>query len=103
MLLDQCSAIKNKYPDAILLFRVGDFYETFEGDAKATANVLDGLFLDTKNQAGEIAVFSIPHDSLEIALCKLVEADHKVAVCGQLEDPKTAKGLVKRGVSAFFK
>lgn len=102
-LLNQYKAIKDKYPDAIILFRVGDFYETFEADSKTAANFLGGLFLQTKNESGETLAFSIPYYSLDTALQKLVKAGHKVAVCNQLEDPKTTKGLVKRGITDVLK
>lgn len=98
-ILDQYKAIKLKYSDAIILFRVGDYYEAFEGDAVSAANILGGLFMETKNEEGELKMFSIPHHSLDIALQKLVRAGHKVGICDQLEDPKTAKGPVKRGVT----
>lgn len=100
-LMQQHRAIKQKYPDAILLFRVGDFYETFGEDAIVTAQVL-GITLTKRNNgaasgASELAGF--PHHSLDTYLHKLVKAGHRVAVCDQLEDPKQAKGIVKRGVT----
>ena len=99
-LMQQHNAIKSKYPDAILLFRVGDFYETFRQDAVITAKVL-GITLTKRNNgnpnASELAGF--PHHSLETYLHKLVKAGYRVAVCDQLEDPKLAKGIVKRGVT----
>lgn len=102
-LIVQYKAVKEKYPDALILFRVGDFYQTFEADAKIAANILGGLFLETKKEEEEITVFSIPHCSLEVALQKLVRAGHKVAICDQLEDPKTTKGSVKRGITDVLK
>ncbi|MGC4104545.1 DNA mismatch repair protein MutS [Ferruginibacter sp.] len=99
-LMQQHNAIKAKYPDAILLFRVGDFYETFGQDAVATAAVL-GITLTKRNNgnpdASELAGF--PHHALDTYLHKLVKAGYRVAICDQLEDPKQAKGIVKRGVT----
>ena len=99
-LMQQHSAIKRKYPDAILLFRVGDFYETFGQDAVIASQVL-GITLTKRNSgdpnAMELAGF--PHHAMETYLHKLVKAGHRVAVCDQLEDPKQAKGIVKRGVT----
>jgi DNA mismatch repair protein MutS len=99
-LMLQHKAIKQKYPDAILLFRVGDFYETFGQDAVIAAQVL-GITLTRRNNgspsSSELAGF--PHHSLDTYLHKLVKAGYRVAICDQLEDPKTAKGIVKRGVT----
>ncbi|MFZ9662059.1 MAG: DNA mismatch repair protein MutS, partial [Chitinophagaceae bacterium] len=99
-LMQQHKAIKQKYPDAILLFRVGDFYETFGEDAIIASQVL-GITLTKRNNgaaaSSELAGF--PHHSLETYLHKLVRAGHRVAICDQLEDPKQAKGIVKRGVT----
>ena len=99
-LMIQHNAIKAKYPDAILLFRVGDFYETFGQDAIITSQVL-GITLTKRNGANsastELAGF--PHHALDTYLHKLVKAGYRVAICDQLEDPKTAKGIVKRGVT----
>lgn len=99
-LMQQHRAIKQKYPDAILLFRVGDFYETFGEDAITASKVL-GITLTKRNNgaasSSELAGF--PHHSLDTYLHKLVKAGHRVAVCDQLEDPKSAKGIVKRGVT----
>ncbi len=99
-LMQQHNAIKAKYPDAILLFRVGDFYETFGQDAITTAGVL-GITLTKRNNgnpdAAELAGF--PHHALDTYLHKLVKAGYRVAICDQLEDPKQAKGIVKRGVT----
>jgi len=98
--MQQHNAIKARYPDAILLFRVGDFYETFGQDAIVTSSVL-GITLTKRNNgnpnASELAGF--PHHSLDTYLHKLVKAGYRVAICDQLEDPKTAKGIVKRGVT----
>lgn len=99
-LMVQHRAIKAKYPDAILLFRVGDFYETFGQDAIDTARVL-GITLTKRNNGGigdnELAGF--PHHALDTYLHKLVKGGYRVAICDQLEDPKLAKGIVKRGVT----
>jgi len=96
----QYNNIKTKYPDALLLFRVGDFYETFGGDAKIAAKIL-GIVL-TKRGAGsesETALAGFPHHSLNTYLPKLVKAGMRVAICDQLEDPKLTKTIVKRGVT----
>ncbi len=99
-LMQQHSAIKQKYPDAILLFRVGDFYETFGQDAVNTARVL-GITLTKRNngdaESSQLAGF--PYHALDTYLHKLVKAGYRVAICDQLEDPKQAKGIVKRGVT----
>lgn len=99
-LMQQHNAIKAKYPDAILLFRVGDFYETFGQDAITASGVL-GITLTKRNNgnpaASELAGF--PHHALDTYLHKLVKAGYRVAICDQLEDPKLAKGIVKRGVT----
>lgn len=99
-LMQQHNAIKAKYPDAILLFRVGDFYETFGADAIKTSKVL-GITLTKRNNgnaaSSELAGF--PHHALDTYLHKLVKAGYRVAICDQLEDPKAAKGIVKRGVT----
>ncbi|ARV15731.1 DNA mismatch repair protein MutS [Polaribacter sp. SA4-12] len=99
-LMKQYNAIKTRYPDAMLLFRVGDFYETFGEDAKKAAGVL-GITL-TKRGAGsetETALAGFPHHSLNTYLPKLVKAGMRVAICDQLEDPKMTKTIVKRGVT----
>ncbi|MBL7746437.1 MAG: DNA mismatch repair protein MutS [Chitinophagaceae bacterium] len=99
-MMQQHRAIKQKYPDAILLFRVGDFYETFGQDAVVASGVL-GITLTKRNNgaasSSELAGF--PHHALDTYLHKLVKAGHRVAICDQLEDPKQAKGIVKRGVT----
>ncbi len=98
-LMKQYAQVKSKYPDTILLFRMGDFFETFEEDAKITAKVL-GITLTKRGNgaAGEIPLAGFPHHALESYLPKLLKAGHRVAVCEQLEDPKFAKGIVKRDV-----
>ncbi len=95
----QYQQVKAKYPDTVLLFRMGDFFETFEEDAKTTARVL-GITLTRRGNgaAGEIPLAGFPHHALETYLPKLLKAGYRVAVCEQLEDPKLAKGIVKRDV-----
>src|SRR5579872_500280 len=99
-LMQQHRAIKQRYPDAILLFRVGDFYETFGEDAILASKVL-GITLTKRNNgaaaSSELAGF--PHHALDSYLHKLVKAGYRVAVCDQLEDPRLAKGIVRRGVT----
>ncbi len=98
--MKQYNAIKVKYPDALLLFRVGDFYETFGEDAIKTAKILDIIL--TKRGAGsesETELAGFPHHSLNTYLPKLVKAGERVAICDQLEDPKQTKTIVKRGVT----
>jgi DNA mismatch repair protein MutS len=99
-LMKQYNQIKSKYPDALLLFRVGDFYETFGDDAVKAANVLNIVLTKRKNgTASEIALAGFPHHSLDTYLPKLVRAGLRVAICDQLEDPKMTKKIVKRGVT----
>ena len=95
-LMKQYNAIKGKYPDAMLLFRVGDFYETFGDDAIKCAKILG--IVQTKRGNGT-ALAGFPHHSLDTYLPKLVRAGLRVAICDQLEDPKMVKGIVKRGVT----
>lgn len=99
-LMQQHKAIKAKYPDAILLFRVGDFYETFGPDAIIASQVL-GITLTKRNNgaAADNELAGFPHHALDTYLHKLVKAGYRVAICDQLEDPKTVKGIVKRGVT----
>ena len=97
-LMQQHRAIKQKYPDAILLFRVGDFYETFGEDAIITSQVL-GITLTKRNGAASSELAGFPHHAMDTYLHKLVKAGYRVAICDQLEDPKQAKGIVKRGVT----
>ncbi|ASV32541.1 DNA mismatch repair protein MutS [Maribacter cobaltidurans] len=97
--MKQYNTIKTKYPDALLLFRVGDFYETFGEDAVKASKIL-GIILTHRNNGGdrtELAGF--PHHSLNTYLPKLVKAGQRVAICDQLEDPKQTKTIVKRGVT----
>ena len=102
-LMKQYNRIKGKYPDALLLFRVGDFYETFGSDAIKASGIL-GIIL-TKRGAGstcETALAGFPHHSLNTYLPKLVKAGCRVAICDQLEDPKMTKKIVKRGVTELI-
>ena len=101
--MKQYNAIKAKYPDALLLFRVGDFYETFGEDAIRTSKILDIIL--TKRGAGsqsETELAGFPHHSLNLYLPKLVKAGLRVAICDQLEDPKKTKKIVKRGVTELI-
>lgn len=99
-LMRQHREIKSKYPDAILLFRVGDFYETFDEDAVISSKVL-GITLTQRSskEKNSPQMAGFPHHSLETYLHKLVKAGYRVAICDQLENPKEAKGIVKRGVT----
>ncbi len=99
-LMKQYNEIKKKYPDACLLFRVGDFYETFGEDAIRTAKIL-GIVLTKRGNGSETetALAGFPHHSLNTYLPKLVKAGLRVAICDQLEDPKMTKTIVKRGVT----
>jgi DNA mismatch repair protein MutS len=99
-LMQQYNVIKAKYPGALLLFRVGDFYETFGEDAVKTSQIL-GIVLTRRGNGpgGHIELAGFPHHSLENYLSKLVRAGQRVAICDQLEDPKATKNIVKRGVT----
>ncbi len=99
-MMKQYFAFKADYPEAVLLFRCGDFYETYGDDALIASKVL-GIVLTKRSSAtpGAIPMAGFPHHSLETYLPKLVRAGYKVAVCDQLEDPKLTKGIVKRGVT----
>ena len=99
-MMKQFFAFKAEYPEAVLLFRCGDFYETYGDDALVASKVL-GIVLTKRSSAtpGAIPMAGFPHHSLETYLPKLVRAGYKVAVCDQLEDPKLAKGIVKRGIT----
>jgi DNA mismatch repair ATPase MutS len=98
-LMKQYSEVKAKYPGTILLFRMGDFFETFDEDAKVTSRVL-GITLTRRGNgaAGETPLAGFPHHALDTYLPKLLKAGLRVAICEQLEDPKFAKGIVKRDV-----
>ncbi|MEM9895355.1 MAG: DNA mismatch repair protein MutS [Bacteroidota bacterium] len=99
-LMKQYNAIKTKYPGALLLFRVGDFYETFGEDALKASKTLDIVLTKRANgSASEIELAGFPHHAMDTYLPKLVRAGYRVAICDQLEDPKTVKGIVKRGVT----
>jgi DNA mismatch repair protein MutS len=102
-LMVQYNTIKAKYPGALLLFRVGDFYETFGSDAVKAAGIL-GIVLTKRgsNNGTPIELAGFPHHSLETYLPKLVRAGQRVAICDQLEDPKTTKTIVKRGVTELI-
>ena len=98
--MKQYYAIKARYPGALLLFRVGDFYETFGEDAITTSKVLDIVLTKRANgSASEVDLAGFPHHALDNYLTKLVRAGYRVAICDQLEDPQYAKGIVKRGVT----
>ncbi len=98
--MKQYLAIKAKYPDAVLLFRVGDFYETFSQDAIIASKVLGIVLTQRKNgAAATVELAGFPHHSLETYLPKLVKAGYRVAICDQLENPKETKTIVKRGVT----
>ena len=98
-LMKQYFSMKAKYPDAIMLYRMGDFYETFGEDAAITAKIL-GITLTKRSHGspGDVALAGFPHHALDVYLPKLVRAGQRVAICEQLEDPKLTKKLVKRGV-----
>ena len=98
-LMGQYNMIKSKHPGALLLFRIGDFYETFGEDAIKTSKIL-GIVLTARNNGdSKIELAGFPHHSLDTYLPKLVRAGERVAICDQLEDPKATKGIVKRGVT----
>jgi len=99
-LMQQYNKIKAKYPQALLLFRVGDFYETFGADAIKASKILGIILTKRKNgAAAHIELAGFPHHSLDTYLPKLVRAGQRVAICDQLEDPKMTKTIVKRGVT----
>jgi len=101
--MKQYNAIKRKYPKALLLFRVGDFYETFGDDAVRTAGILDIVLTKRGNGSeSETALAGFPHHALNTYLPKLVKAGERVAICDQLEDPKKTKTIVKRGVTELI-
>ena len=98
-LMKQYNQIKSKYPDALLLFRVGDFYETFGEDAVKAAAVLDIVLTNRNNGTERSELAGFPYHSINTYLPRLVKAGYRVAICDQLEDPKMVKGIVKRGVT----
>lgn len=98
-LMTQYNGIKAKYPDAILLFRVGDFYETYGEDAIKASRILGIVLTNRANGSSKIELAGFPHHSLDTYLPKLVRSGCRVAICDQLEDPKQTKKIVKRGVT----
>ena len=98
-LMKQYNAIKNKHKGTLLLFRVGDFYETFGEDAVKAASILNIVLTARNNGNSKIELAGFPHHSLDTYLPKLIRAGERVAICDQLEDPKATKGIVKRGVT----
>ena len=101
-LMQQYEAIKAKHPSALLLFRVGDFYETFGSDAEKTARIL-GIVLTQRNNGGDqTPLAGFPHHALNTYLYKLVRAGERVAICDQLEDASQTKGIVKRGITELI-
>ena len=98
-LMKQYNSIKAKYPDALLLFRVGDFYELFGEDAIKASKILNITLTARNNGSDKTELAGFPHHSLNTYLPKLVMAGCRVAICDQLEDPKLAKTIVKRGVT----
>lgn len=101
-LMQQYNTIKNRYPDALLLFRVGDFYETFGQDAVKAAKILNIVLTNRNNGSERTELAGFPHHSLNTYLPKLVKAGERVAICDQLEDPKMTKTIVKRGVTELI-
>ena len=97
--MQQYNRIKAKYPDAVLLFRVGDFYETFGEDAIKASRILGIVLTNRANGSSKIELAGFPHHSLDTYLPKLVRSGCRVAICDQLEDPKATKKIVKRGVT----
>ena len=98
-LMKQYNRIKAKYPDALLLFRVGDFYETFGSDAIKASEILSIILTSRANGSSRVELAGFPYHSLDNYLPKLVRAGYRVAICDQLEDPKLTKKIVKRGVT----
>lgn len=101
-LMQQYNKIKTKYPDALLLFRVGDFYETFGEDAIKTARIVNIVLTSRNNGGDQVELAGFPYHSLNTYLPKLVKAGERVAICDQLEDPKQTKNIVKRGVTELI-
>ena len=101
-LMSQYNRIKAKYPENILLFRVGDFYETFGNDAIIASKSLDIVLTKRANGSSNIELAGFPYHSLQTYLPKLVRSGNKVAICEQLEDPKMTKKIVKRGVTEII-
>ena len=102
-LMRQYNSFKAKYPDALLLFRVGDFYETFGEDAIRASKILDIVLTRRANgSAAYVELAGFPHHAIDTYLPKLVRAGLRVAICDQLEDPKLAKTIVKRGITELI-
>ncbi|MBQ3976165.1 MAG: DNA mismatch repair protein MutS, partial [Bacteroidales bacterium] len=101
-LLKQYFGIKAQYPDTILLYRVGDFYECYSDDAVTISKVLGIVLTKRSNGDSDTPMAGFPHHALNVYLPKLVRAGYKAAVCDQLEDPSKAKKLVKRGVTEII-
>ena len=98
-LMIQYENIKKKYPESMLLFRVGDFYETFGEDAIKASKILNIVLTNRANGSSKVELAGFPYHSLDNYLPKLVRFGLRVAICDQLEDPKNTKGIVKRGVT----
>src|SRR5215471_10318560 len=96
--MDQYLAVKRQYADAIVLFRLGDFYEVFFDDAVHVSSLLDLTLTARDGGDGKVPMCGVPHHAVQGYLARLVKAGKKVAICEQVEDPKLAKGLVKREV-----
>lgn len=102
-LMQQYNQIKQKYPGALVLFRVGDFYETFGEDAVKASKILNITLTKRSNgAASEVELAGFPYHALDTYMPRLIKAGHRVAICDQLEDPKSAKGIVKRGVTELI-
>jgi len=101
-LMKQYFSVKAKYPDAILLFRVGDFYETFGEDAIKSSKILGIVLTKRANGSSHVELAGFPYHSIDTYLPKLVKSGHRVAICEQLEDPSKAKKIVKRGVTELI-
>ncbi|MBW1812613.1 MAG: DNA mismatch repair protein MutS, partial [Deltaproteobacteria bacterium] len=98
-MIKQYLSIKDEYPDAILFFRMGDFYEMFFEDAEVASRILEiTLTSRNKNDASPIPMCGVPHRAVKGYISKMIENGYKVAICDQLEDPSVAKGIVKRDV-----
>ena len=98
-LMKQYNEIKAKHPQALLLFRIGDFYETFGEDAIKASKILGIVLTKRRNGDSHIELAGFPHHSINTYLPKLIRAGQRVAICDQLEDPKLTKSIVKRGVT----
>ena len=105
-IMEQFKELKEKYPDAVLLFRCGDFYETYEDDAVECARILGITLTERVRNLGDNSFYKLagfPHHALDIYLPKLVRAGKRIAICDQFEDPKVTKKLVKRGITELLK